>query len=49
MKFKGTRYTDVAAEDLMIAVNAAITLGNSPLLIEGESGTGKTVLAQEVA
>ncbi|WP_339631810.1 MoxR family ATPase [uncultured Sneathiella sp.] len=47
MKFKGTD-TYVATEDLMIAVNAAITL-QRPLLIKGEPGTGKTVLAQEVA
>jgi len=47
MKFKGTD-TYVATEDLMIAVNAAITL-ERPLLIKGEPGTGKTVLAQEVA
>ena len=47
MKFKGTD-TYVATEDLMIAVNAAMTL-QRPLLIKGEPGTGKTVLAQEVA
>ncbi|WP_373085111.1 AAA family ATPase [Sneathiella sp.] len=47
MKFKGTD-TYVATEDLMIAVNAALTL-ERPLLIKGEPGTGKTVLAQEVA
>ncbi|MEX1037211.1 MAG: MoxR family ATPase [Sneathiella sp.] len=47
MKFKGTD-TYVATEDLMIAVNAAMTL-ERPLLIKGEPGTGKTVLAQEVA
>ncbi|WP_334130236.1 AAA family ATPase [Sneathiella sp.] len=47
MKFKGTD-NYVATEDLMIAVNAAITL-ERPLLIKGEPGTGKTVLAQEVA
>jgi MoxR-like ATPase len=47
MKFEGTtRY--VATEDLRVAVNAAITL-ERPLLIKGEPGTGKTVLAQEVA
>ncbi len=47
MKFTGTaRY--VATEDLMVAVNAAITL-ERPLLIKGEPGTGKTVLAQEIA
>ena len=47
MKFEGTkRY--VATEDLRVAVNAAITL-ERPLLVKGEPGTGKTVLAQEVA
>ncbi|MEO5373107.1 MAG: MoxR family ATPase [Alphaproteobacteria bacterium] len=38
----------VATEDLMVAVNAAVTL-ERPLLVKGEPGTGKTVLAQEVA
>ncbi len=47
MKFEGTD-TYVATEDLMVAVNASITLGR-PLLIKGEPGTGKTVLAEEVA
>jgi MoxR-like ATPase len=47
MKFQGTDQY-VATEDLMIAVNAAMTL-QRPLLIKGEPGTGKTVLAQEVA
>lgn len=47
MKFQGTD-TYVATEDLMVAVNAAMTL-QRPLLIKGEPGTGKTVLAQEVA
>ncbi len=47
MKFQGTE-SYVATEDLMIAVNAALTL-QRPLLIKGEPGTGKTVLAQEVA
>ncbi|GLQ06040.1 AAA family ATPase [Sneathiella chinensis] len=47
MKFEGTD-SYVATEDLMIAVNAAMTL-QRPLLIKGEPGTGKTVLAQEVA
>jgi MoxR-like ATPase len=47
MKFEGTsRY--VATDDLRIAVNAAITL-ERPLLIKGEPGTGKTMLAVEVA
>lgn len=45
--FSGTdRY--VATPDLMMAVNAAITL-QRPLLIKGEPGTGKTLLAEEVA
>ena len=47
MKFEGTD-SYVATEDLMVAVNAAITL-ERPLLIKGEPGTGKTVLAHEVA
>ncbi len=47
MKFSGTD-TYIATEDLMIAVNAAITL-ERPLLIKGEPGTGKTILAHEVA
>ena len=47
MKFKGTD-TYVASEDLMMAVNAAVTL-ERPLLIKGEPGTGKTTLAVEVA
>jgi MoxR-like ATPase len=38
----------VATEDLSIAVNAAVAL-ERPLLIKGEPGTGKTILAQEVA
>jgi MoxR-like ATPase len=47
MKFEGTdRY--VADEELKLAVNAAITLGR-PLLVKGEPGTGKTLLAEEVA
>ncbi len=47
MKFKGTeRY--VATDDLRMAVNAAVTL-EQPLLIKGEPGTGKTMLAEEVA
>lgn len=47
MKFTGTD-TYVATPDLMVAVNAAMTL-QRPLLIKGEPGTGKTVLAHEVA
>ena len=47
MKFEGTK-TYVATEDLRVAVNAAITL-ERPLLVKGEPGTGKTVLAAEVA
>lgn len=47
MKFEGTaRY--VATHDLQLAVNAAVTL-QRPLLIKGEPGTGKTLLAEEVA
>jgi MoxR-like ATPase len=47
MKFEGTdRY--VATDDLRTAVNAAVTL-QRPLLIKGEPGTGKTLLAEEVA
>lgn len=47
LRFTGTE-SYVATEDLMTAVNAAITIGR-PLLIKGEPGTGKTMLAQEVA
>ena len=47
MRFKGSE-TYVATDDLMLAVNAAITL-QRPLLIKGEPGTGKTKLAEEVA
>ncbi|MFN9732012.1 MAG: AAA family ATPase [Pseudomonadota bacterium] len=47
MRFEGTdRY--VATDDLRLAVNAAIAL-QRPLLVKGEPGTGKTLLAQEVA
>src|SRR4051812_21015438 len=47
MRFEGTE-NYVATEDLMMAVNAAIVL-ERPLLIKGEPGTGKTLLAIEVA
>jgi MoxR-like ATPase len=46
-KFQGTAQY-VATDDLRIAVNAAVTL-QRPLLVKGEPGTGKTVLAHEVA
>jgi len=46
-KFQGTE-NYIATEDLRIAVNAALTL-ERPLLIKGEPGTGKTVLAEEVS
>jgi MoxR-like ATPase len=46
-KFEGTN-TYIATDDLRIAVNASITL-ERPLLVKGEPGTGKTVLAFEVA
>ena len=47
MKFQGSDHY-VATPDLMLAVNAAATL-KRPLLIKGEPGTGKTMLAEEVA
>jgi len=47
MKFTGTD-TYIATDDLRMAVNAAVTL-ERPLLVKGEPGTGKTVLAEEVA
>ena len=47
MKFSGTE-SYVTTDDLNMAVNAAISL-ERPLLIKGEPGTGKTLLAQEVA
>ncbi|HEY5810759.1 MAG TPA: MoxR family ATPase [Povalibacter sp.] len=46
-RFTGTE-SYVATEDLMMAVNAAVTLGR-PLLVKGEPGTGKTQLAEEIA
>ena len=46
-KFEGTS-DYIVTEDLMMAVNAAITL-ERPLIIKGEPGTGKTMLAEEVA
>jgi len=47
MKFEGTQHY-VATEDLQMAVDAAVTL-QRPLLIKGEPGTGKTMLAEQVA
>jgi MoxR-like ATPase len=47
MKFQGSQ-NYVATQDLMLAVNAAITL-KRPLLVKGEPGTGKTMLAEEVS
>ena len=46
-RFSGTD-NYIATRDLMLAVNAAITL-ERPLLIKGEPGTGKTLLAEEIA
>ena len=46
-KFTGSEKY-VATEDLMVAVNAAVTL-EKPLLVKGEPGTGKTMLAEEMA
>ena len=46
-RFHGTE-SYVATEDLKVAVNAAIVL-ERPLLVKGEPGTGKTVLAEEIA
>ena len=47
MQFRSTE-TYVAPPDLALAVNAAVTL-ERPLLVKGEPGTGKTMLAEEVA
>ncbi len=47
MRFEGTK-DYVATDDLKVAVNAAIAL-ERPLLIKGEPGTGKTVLAEQIA
>jgi len=47
MRFEGTK-DYVATADLKVAVNAAVTL-RRPLLVKGEPGTGKTVLAHEIA
>jgi len=46
-RFEGTQ-NYIATDDLKVAVNAAVTL-RRPLLVKGEPGTGKTVLAEEVA
>ncbi|MEC7396224.1 MAG: MoxR family ATPase [Pseudomonadota bacterium] len=47
MRFQGTE-SYVATDDLMVAVNASINL-ERPLLVKGEPGTGKTVLAHEIS
>lgn len=47
MKFSGTE-SYIATEDLMVAVNAAVRL-ERPLLVKGEPGTGKTMLAEEIS
>jgi len=47
VRFEGTK-DYVATDDLKVAVNAAVTL-RRPLLVKGEPGTGKTVLAHEIA
>ncbi|TXG94308.1 MAG: AAA family ATPase, partial [Rhodocyclaceae bacterium] len=46
-RFEGTR-NYVATDDLKVAVNAAVTLRRA-LLVKGEPGTGKTVLAHEIS
>ncbi|MFK8052946.1 MAG: AAA family ATPase [Woeseiaceae bacterium] len=46
-RFEGTK-DYIATEDLMMAVNAGVTL-QRPILVKGEPGTGKTMLAEEVA
>jgi MoxR-like ATPase len=47
MRFEGTQ-SYVATDDLKVAVNAAVAL-RRPLLVKGEPGTGKTILAHEIA
>src|SRR3954467_1522952 len=47
MRFEGTK-DYVATDDLKVAVNASVAL-RRPLLVKGEPGTGKTILAQEIA
>ena len=47
MKFEGTK-SYISTEDLSMAVNASVAL-EKPLLIKGEPGTGKTMLAEQVA
>ena len=46
-RFEGTK-SYIATEDLKVAVNAAVML-RRPLLVKGEPGTGKTVLAHEIS
>ena len=47
MRFEGTE-SYIATEDLRVAVNAAVAL-ERPLLVKGEPGTGKTILAEQIA